>query len=76
MTPEDLKADLSERLGQRVSELFTRDGIPVVEMTDLYQPSPAGFGGQLQLRDGRRMAWELWLEDGESWNFHASPVLG
>ncbi|EAU75566.1 hypothetical protein RS9916_38702 [Synechococcus sp. RS9916] len=22
------------------------------------------------------MAWELWLEDGESWNFHASPVVG
>ena len=75
MTPEDLKADLSERLGQRVSELFTREGTPVVEMTDLYQPSPAGVGGQLQLRDGRRMAWELWLEDGESWNFHASPVV-
>ena len=34
MTPEDLKADLSERLGQRVSELFTREGNPVVEMTD------------------------------------------
>ena len=74
MTPEDLKADLSERLRQRVTELFTRDGESVVAMTDLYQPSPAGFGGQLRLRDGSRLAWELWLEDGESWNFHASPV--
>jgi hypothetical protein len=43
---------------------------------DLYQPSPAGFGGKLFLKDGSQFAWELWLEDGESWNFHARPMGG
>ena len=76
MTPEDLKADLSARLGLRVLTLFTRDGDPVSDMAELYQPSPAGFGGRLRVRDGREYAWELWLEDGESWNFHAQPLAG
>jgi len=22
----------------------------------------------------QRLAWELWLEDGERWNFHCSPM--
>jgi len=35
----------------------------------------AGFGGQLRLKDGSRMAWELWLEDGESWFFLSAPWL-
>ena len=74
MTIEELRADLAQRIGKRVEVLFTRDGEPALEMTDLYQPSPAGFGGQLLLRDGSRLIWELWLEDGERWNFHCSPM--
>ena len=73
MTIEDLKRDLSDRLGRRVEALFTRDGEPAQEMTDLYQPSPAGFAGRLICRDGRRLAWDLWLEDEETWNFQSTP---
>jgi len=74
MTIEDLKRDLSDRLGRRVEALFTRDGEPAQEMTDLYQPSPAGFAGRLICRDGRRLAWDLWLEDEETWNFQSTPL--
>ena len=74
MTIEELRADIAQRIGKRVEALFTRDGEPALEVTDLYQPSPAGFGGLLLLRDGSRLAWELWLEDGELWNFHCSPI--
>ncbi|MGC6483418.1 MAG: hypothetical protein ACON4T_07640 [Synechococcus sp.] len=74
MTLDDLKADLSDRLGQRVIALSNRDGEPAREITDLYQPSPAGFGGQLRVGDGSFYVWDLWLEDGESWNFYANCV--
>ena len=74
MTIDELCSDLTARLGETVEQLFTRDGTPVDEITELYQPSPAGFGGQLLLKRGQRLAWELWLEDGDSWNFHASPL--
>ena len=74
MTIDDLKRDLSDRLGARVEALLTRDGEPAQEMTDLYQPSPAGFAGRVICRDGRRLAWELWLEDEETWNFQSSPL--
>ena len=74
MTIEDLKRDLSDRLGRRIEALFTRDGEPVQEMTDLYQPSPAGFSGRLICRDGSRLAWDLWLEDEETWNFQSTPI--
>ena len=74
MTIEDLKRDLSDRLGRRVEALFTRDGEPAQEMTDLYQPSPAGFAGRLLCRDGSRLAWDLWLEDEETWNFQSTPL--
>ena len=74
MTIEDLKRDLSDRLGRRVEALFTRDGEPAQEMTDLYQPSPAGFAGRLICRDGSRLAWDLWLEDEETWNFQSTPI--
>ena len=74
MTIEDLKRDLSDRLGRRVEALFTRDGEPALEMTDLYQPSPAGFAGRLICRDGSRLAWDLWLEDEETWNFQSTPL--
>ena len=53
MTIDDLKRDLSDRLGARVGALFTRDGEPAQEMTDLYQPSPAGFAGRVICRRGR-----------------------
>lgn len=72
MTIDDLKRDLADRLGARVEALLTRDGEPAQEMTDLYQPSPAGFAGRLICRDGTRFAWELWLEDEENWNFQSS----
>ena len=76
MTLDNLKADLTSRLGKTVDSLCTRDGITALAIEDLYQPSPAGFGGKLFLKDGSQFAWELWLEDGESWNFHARPMGG
>ena len=74
MTIEEFKRDLSNRLGCRVEALFTREGEPAQEMTDLYQPSPAGFTGRLTCQDGSRLAWELWLEDEETWNFQSTPL--
>ena len=73
MTVDELRSDLTARLGETVEQVFTRDGAPLDDIIQLYQPSPAGFGGQLRLkRSGLRLAWELWLEDGERWNFHAT----
>ena len=39
------------RLGEQVEQVFSRDGAPVDDITELYQPSPAGFGGQLGLQE-------------------------
>ncbi len=75
MTVDELCSDLTVRLGETVEQVFTRDGTPVDDITELYQPSPAGFGGQLRLKRGRRLVWELWLEDGDSWNFHAADLV-
>jgi len=74
VTVDELRSDLTARLGQAVEQVFTRDGAPVEDITELYQPSPAGFGGQLRLKRGGRLAWELWLEDGDRWNFHATDL--
>ena len=57
---DDLKRDLSRRIGKRVTAITTRDGEPVHDLTDLYQPSPAGFAGQLIVVGGCRHSWELW----------------
>ena len=75
MTVDELRKDLTARLGEQVEQLFTRDGAPVHDISELYQPSPAGFGGQLRLKRGPCLAWELWLEDGDSWNFHAIDLV-
>ena len=56
MTVDELRQDLSQRIGRSVELLLTRDGETVLEVSDLYQPSPAGFGGQLRLRDGTPMS--------------------
>ena len=72
MTIDDLKRDLSDRLGRRVEAVLTRDGESAQEMSDLYQASPAGFAGCLICRDGTRLAWGLWLEDEDNWNFHST----
>jgi len=74
VTVDELRSDLTARLGQAVEQVFTRDGAPVEDITELYQPSPAGFGGQLRLKRGGLLAWELWLEDGDRWNFHATDL--
>ena len=72
MTVDELRQVLSERIGRPVELLLSREGESVIELSDLYQPSPAGFGGRLCLRDGTAMTWELWLEDGDSWNFQSA----
>ena len=72
MTIDDLKRDLSDRLGRRVEAVLTRDGESAQEMSDLYQASQAGFAGRQICRDGKRLAWELWLEDEDNWNFQST----
>ena len=74
MTVDELRQVLSDRIGRPVELLLSREGESVIELSDLYQPSPAGFGGRLCLRDGTAMTWELWLEDGDNWNFHTAPL--
>ena len=74
MTVDELRQVLSERIGRPVELLLSREGESVIELSDLYQPSPAGFGGRLCLRDGTAITWELWLEDGDNWNFHTAPL--
>ena len=74
MTVDELRQVLSERIGRPVELLLSREGDAVIELSDLYQPSLAGFGRRLCLRDGTAMTWELWLEDGDNWNFHTAPL--
>ena len=69
-----LRAVLSDRLGQPVVEVLTLDGSPAVTIEELYEPMPAGFRGQLLLCDGSRQIWDLWQEDEEVWNFSASTL--
>ena len=68
-----LRAVLSDRMGQPVMEVFRLDGSPAESIEELYEQMPAGFRGQLLLRDGSRQIWDLWQEDGDTWNFSASP---
>lgn len=70
-----LKAVLTDRLGQRVHQVFAVDGAPISTIEELYQPMPAGFRGQLELTNGSRQVWDLWQEDGDTWNFSSSPLL-
>ncbi|MAR08353.1 MAG: hypothetical protein CL681_00080 [Blastopirellula sp.] len=74
MTLDDFILDLSQRMGQKVIELRTRDGELAQSMSDLYQPSPAGFAGKLTIRNGSQFAWELWLEEEDTWNFHSTRL--
>ena len=71
---DELQKDLSMRLGKRVTDISTREGEPVQTLIDLYQPSPAGFAGQLTLADGSRHTWELWQESAEMWNFQSTHL--
>ena len=43
MTVDELRQVLSERIGRPVELLLSREGEPVIELSDLYQPSPAGY---------------------------------
>ena len=69
-----LRAVLSDRLGQPVVEVLTLDGSPAVTIEEFYVPMPARFRGQLLLRDESRQIWDLWQEDEETWNFSASTL--
>ncbi len=74
MTIDDFKKDLSQRLGVKVVSVFTRDGAPAADVMDVYQASPAGFGGKLMVSGGHFYVWELWLEDESNWNFQAKQI--
>ena len=74
MTLDEFQQDLSKRMGKRVTEILTRDGESVQELTDLYQPSPAGFAGQVVLVGGSRHSWELWQEAEAMWNFQSTHI--
>ncbi|MDB4345323.1 hypothetical protein OAA28_00080 [bacterium] len=74
MTLDEFQQDLSKRMGKRVTEILTRDGESVQDLTDLYQPSPAGFAGQVVLVGGSRHSWELWQEADAMWNFQSTHI--
>jgi len=74
MTLDEFQQDLSKRMGKRVIEILTRDGESVQDLTDLYQPSPAGFAGQVVLVGGSRHSWELWQEAEAMWNFQSTHI--
>ena len=74
MTLDKFQQDLSKRMGKRVTEILTRDGESVQDLTDLYQPSPAGFAGQVVLVGGSRHSWELWQEAEAMWNFQSTHI--
>ena len=74
MTLDEFRQDLALRLGRTVDSLLTRDGEIPQDLSDLYQPSPAGFAGRLICRDGSRFSWDLWLEDEQTWNFNCQPL--
>jgi hypothetical protein len=74
MTLDEFQQDLSKRMGKRVTEILTRDGESVQDLTDLYQPSPAGFAGQVVLVGGSRHSWELWQESEAMWNFQSTHI--
>lgn len=40
MTVDELRQDLSERIGRPVELLLSREGDAVIELTDLYKPLP------------------------------------
>ncbi|MEJ6585384.1 MAG: hypothetical protein QNL52_05920 [Synechococcus sp. ChBW.bin.23] len=75
MNLDEFQQDLSSRIGKRVTKILTRDGEAVQDLTDLYQPSPAGFAGQLIVIGGSRHSWELWQEAGEIWNFQSTLIV-
>ena len=52
MTVDELRSDLTARLGEQVEQVFSRDGAPVDDITELYQPSPAGFGAPKPAGEG------------------------
>ena len=74
MNIDEFQRDLSKRIGKRVAEILTSDGKAVQDLTDLFQPSPAGFTGQLIDVDGSRHSWVLWQEAGEMWNFQSTLI--
>ena len=74
MTLDEFQQDLSKRMGKRVTEILTRDGESVQDLTDLYQPSPAGFAGQVVLVGGSRHSWELWQVAEAMWNFQSTHI--
>ena len=74
MTLDEFQQDLSKRMGKQVTEILTRDGESVQDLTDLYQPSPAGFAGQVVLVGGSRHSWELWQEADAMWNFQSTHI--
>jgi hypothetical protein len=74
MTLDEFQQDLSKRMGKRVTEILTRDGESVQDLTDLYQPYPAGFAGQVVLVGGSRHSWELWQEAEAMWNFQSTHI--
>ena len=74
MNIDEFQRDLSKRIGKRVTEILTSDGKAVKDLTDLFQPSPTGFAGQLIDVDGSRHSWVLWQEAGEMWNFQSTFI--
>ena len=74
MTIEELKAVLSERMCQRVTQVLTVKGEPAENIEELYQQIPAGFRGKLTLKSGSQYVWDLWQTDEDTWEFSSTQV--
>ena len=74
MTIEELKAVLSERMCQRVTQVLTVKGEPAENIEELYQQVPAGFRGKLTVRSGSQYVWDLWQTDEDTWEFSSTQV--
>ena len=74
MKIEELKAVLSEQMGQRVTSVLTFEGKPAENIEALYQQVPAGFRGKLTVRNGSEYVWDLWQTDEDTWEFSSTQI--
>ena len=51
MTVDELRSDLTARLGEQVEQVFSRDGAPVDDTAKRREGGGAGFSGEQPLKE-------------------------